>query len=63
MEGIPVTSLEDLDSHLQQLLEDPDTPLNAKLFDDVELQLTGMCTNFTSMYWLCLWSSCVYDLG
>jgi hypothetical protein len=63
MDGIPVTGLEDLDSHLQQLLEDPDTPLNPKLFDDVELQLTGMYTNFTSTYWLCLRDFCVCDLG
>ena len=41
MEEIPVTGLEELESHLQQLVEAPDTPLNAKLFDEVELQLTG----------------------
>jgi hypothetical protein len=63
MESVPVTGLEDLYSHLLQLLEDPDTPLNAKLFDDVELQLTGMYTNFTSAYWLRLRSFCVYDPG
>jgi hypothetical protein len=41
MEEIPVTGLEELESHLQQLVDAPDTPLNAKLFDEVELQLTG----------------------
>jgi hypothetical protein len=41
MEEIPVTGLEELECHLQQLVDAPDTPLNAKLFDEVELQLTG----------------------
>jgi len=40
-EGLPVTGLEDLTRHLQQLSKDLDTPLDAKLFDEVELQLTG----------------------
>lgn len=39
MEGLP-TGTEELDLHLQTLLDAPDTPLNAKLFDEVELQLT-----------------------
>jgi hypothetical protein len=38
---IPISGLDELEVHLQQLVEDPDTPLEAKLFDDVELQLTG----------------------
>jgi hypothetical protein len=41
MDQIPITGLEDLERHLQQLVEAPDTPLDAKLFDEVELQLTG----------------------
>lgn len=40
-EGFPVSGADDLENHLQQLLETPDTPLNGKLLDDVELQLTG----------------------
>jgi hypothetical protein len=41
MDQIPITGLEELERHLQQLIEAPDTPLDAKLFDEVELQLTG----------------------
>ena len=41
MEEIPITGLEELESHLQQLVDAPDTLLNANLFDEVELQLTG----------------------
>jgi hypothetical protein len=40
-DGIPVTGLEELESHLQILLQSPDTALDAKLFDEVSLQLTG----------------------
>ena len=43
MEDIPITGLEELERHLQQLQEDPETVVDAKLFDEVELQLTGMC--------------------
>lgn len=39
---VRIAGLEDLEAHLEQLVHDPQTPLNAKLFDDVELQLTGM---------------------
>jgi len=42
MENVPVTGLEDLEKHLQQLLDAPETPLKAKLFDEVELQLNGI---------------------
>lgn len=38
---IPVTGVEDLENHLNDLLSDPSLALQAKLFDDVELQLTG----------------------
>jgi hypothetical protein len=41
MKEIPITGLEELESHVQHLLEAPETPLDAKLFDEVELQLTG----------------------
>jgi hypothetical protein len=41
MEDIPITGLEELQKHLEQLLEDPGTPVDAKLFDEIELQLTG----------------------
>lgn len=41
MNIVPVTGLEELDNHLDELIEDPNLPLNAKLFDDVELQLNG----------------------
>ena len=41
---IPITGLEELESHLKHIIDEPDTPLNADLFDEVELQLTGMYT-------------------
>jgi len=41
MEEVPVTGLDELETHLRQLLEDPETPVDAKLFDEVGLQLTG----------------------
>ncbi|KAK4238744.1 hypothetical protein C8A03DRAFT_14812 [Achaetomium macrosporum] len=40
METTPITGLEELDTHLDDLVQDPDLVLNPKLFDDVELQLT-----------------------
>ena len=42
MDEIPITGLEELERHVQHLVEDPETHLNADLFDEVELQLTGM---------------------
>ncbi|RDL31386.1 Uncharacterized protein BP5553_09595 [Venustampulla echinocandica] len=39
MDDTPITGLEELETHLQLLVSEPDTPLNAKLFDEVELQL------------------------
>lgn len=42
MEDIRITGLEELEKHLQKLLENGETPVDAKLFDEVELQLTGM---------------------
>jgi hypothetical protein len=41
MDNIPITGLEELEGHLQHVATDPETPLNAKLFDEVELQLNG----------------------
>jgi hypothetical protein len=43
MAKVSVSGLEDLEKHLQQLIQDPATKLDGKLFDDVELQLTGRC--------------------
>lgn len=36
-----MSGLSELQAHIDVLAEAPDTPVNAKLFDDVELQLTG----------------------
>lgn len=41
MDTAPITGLAELDGHLDELIRNPEIPLNAKLFDDVELQLTG----------------------
>ncbi|KAK3688641.1 hypothetical protein B0T22DRAFT_160263 [Podospora appendiculata] len=41
MDTLPITGLDELNKHLDDLVDDPSIPLNAKLFDDVELQLTG----------------------
>lgn len=41
METTPISGLDELDRHVDDLVQDPDLALNAKLFDDVELQLTG----------------------
>ena len=41
MDNIPVSGLPELQAHLQQLLDDGSVPFDAKLLDDVELQLTG----------------------
>ncbi|KAK4034778.1 hypothetical protein C8A01DRAFT_18476 [Parachaetomium inaequale] len=40
METTPITGLDELDKHLDDLLQDASLALNPKLFDDVELQLT-----------------------
>lgn len=39
---IPVTGVEELEKHLDELLSDPTLLPTPKLFDDVELQLTGI---------------------
>jgi len=41
MDDIPVTGLDELEQHLDCLVRDPSIPVNAKLLDDIELQLTG----------------------
>jgi hypothetical protein len=41
MDNLPISGLAELQAHIQQLVDDPSAPFNAKLFDDVELQLTG----------------------
>ncbi|EMR67244.1 hypothetical protein UCREL1_5757 [Eutypa lata UCREL1] len=41
---IPVTGVDALEKHLDDLLQDPNLPLTVKLFDDVELQLTDANT-------------------
>ena len=46
MDSLPITGLEELQNHLQRLVEDPETPLEAKLFDEVELQLNGKLPTF-----------------
>ncbi|KAH6683618.1 hypothetical protein F5X68DRAFT_277156 [Plectosphaerella plurivora] len=38
--NVPISGLDELQAHLDALVEDPATPFEAKLFDDVELQLT-----------------------
>ncbi|GAB1318494.1 DNA mismatch repair protein HSM3 N-terminal domain-containing protein [Madurella fahalii] len=40
MDTAPITGLDELDKHLDDLVQDPTLPLIPKLFDDVELQLT-----------------------
>ncbi|KAH0599748.1 hypothetical protein MHUMG1_02538 [Metarhizium humberi] len=40
MDNIPISGLQELETHLQLLLGDPSLPFNVKLLDDVELQLT-----------------------
>jgi hypothetical protein len=47
--GLPITGLDELENHLQVVVQSPDTTLNANLFDEVNLQLTGM----SRMAWYC----------
>lgn len=41
MFDLRITGLQELREHLRELSGDPTLPLQAKLFDHVELQLTG----------------------
>lgn len=45
---IPVSGVQELDKHLDELLVDPTLSLTPRLFDDVELQLTGRLTYLVS---------------
>ncbi|KAF4976252.1 hypothetical protein FZEAL_7059 [Fusarium zealandicum] len=38
--NLPISGLSELQTHLEELVDDESIPFNAKLFDDVELQLT-----------------------
>lgn len=38
---IPITGLDELTAHLDDLVASPETPLQPKILDDIELQLTG----------------------
>ncbi|KAG6042263.1 hypothetical protein E4U41_000007 [Claviceps citrina] len=40
MDSVRISGLLELEAHLQQLTDDPSLPFDAKLLDDVELQLT-----------------------
>lgn len=37
----PISGLEEFQTHLAELENDPSVPFNLKLLDDIELQLTG----------------------
>lgn len=41
MDSIPISGLPELNQHLQELIDDGTIRFNVKLFDDIELQLTG----------------------
>lgn len=41
MDLTPVPRVDDLDQHLDDLIQDPTRPLDAELFDHVQLQLNG----------------------
>ncbi|KAK4163367.1 hypothetical protein QBC43DRAFT_319935 [Cladorrhinum sp. PSN259] len=40
MDNVPISGLEELDKHLDELVQDANLALTPKIFDDVELQLT-----------------------
>jgi hypothetical protein len=42
MDASNIANLPELRAHLEELENNAATPFNAKLFDDVELQLTGL---------------------
>lgn len=45
MESTRITGLDELEAHLDELVKDATVPLNAKLSDNVELQLNRKMTN------------------
>jgi hypothetical protein len=55
MDEVKVSGLEDLEAHLRQVIAFPDTQLDAKLFDDVELQLNGKLYLFQFVAWNSSW--------
>lgn len=50
-ETIPVTGVDELDKHLDELIEDLTIPSNIKLFDDVTLQLTRKLSIYKFFIW------------
>lgn len=50
-ETIPVTGVDELDKHLDELIADPTIPSNIKLFDDVTLQLTRKFSIYKFFIW------------
>lgn len=41
MDAVPVSGLPELEAHLHHLVDDASLPIQAKLLDQVELQLNG----------------------
>lgn len=50
MDTVPISRLDELHAHLEELGRSPETPINARLFDEVELQLTGNSLPSFSLY-------------
>jgi hypothetical protein len=48
MDEVKVSGLNELETHLQKVIAFPNTTLDAKLFDDVELQLNGRSRYFSA---------------
>jgi hypothetical protein len=53
MDEVKVSGLKELENHLQEVIAFPDTTLDAKLFDDVELQLNGRLRRFSTHSGIC----------
>lgn len=49
MANTPITGVDELEKHLDNLLRDSELVVNVKLLDDVELQLTGMCDGASNL--------------
>ena len=54
MDIAPIPGLTELEAHVQALVKDVDQLLNERLFDEVDLQLTGNAPQSYSCYVLCL---------
>lgn len=52
MDNVKIDRLDELEKHVEVLVATPATQIDAKLFDDVELQLTREF--ISSLYHLCL---------